>query len=151
MKRVLISACLLGENVRYDAKNCKKRSEIIEKWQKEDRVISLCPEVAGGLSVPRLPAEIQANGRITNIEREDVTEAFKQGARRALKLCCEHDITIAILKEGSPSCGTSRINDGAFSGNKIAGAGITTRLLRDNGIQVFGEHELEQAAALLGD
>ena len=151
MQKILISACLLGENVRYDAKKCKNGSKIIEKWQKSGRVIPLCPEVAGGLPVPRLPAEIQADGRIINIEREDVTEAFNQGAQRALDLCREHDIAIAILKEGSPSCGSSRINDGDFSGNKIPGVGITARLLRDNGIRVFSEYELEQAAALLGD
>ena len=149
MQQILISACLMGENVRFDAKNCRNSSELIEKWQKEGRLVSICPEVAGGLPVPRLPVEIQPVGRIINIEREDVGEAFRLGAERALQLCHEYSIAIAILKEGSPSCGSSQINDGSFTKNKISGAGATTQLLRNNGVRVFSENELEKVAALL--
>lgn len=149
MRKILISACLLGESVRYDGGDCLQASPLIAKWRNEGRLVPLCPEVAGGLPVPRLPAEIQPDGRIINIEREDVSRAFESGAQRAWQLCREQNITIAILKEGSPSCGSSRINDGSFFGTKIPGAGITTRLLRDNGVQVFSELELETVESLL--
>jgi len=149
MQKLLISACLLGEHVRYDGGSCLQNSEILWKWQEEGRLVPLCPEVAGGLPVPRSPAEIQADGRIVNVGGEDVSTAFEQGAEKAPRLCKEHGITIAILKEGSPSCGPSKINDGTFSDNKVSGSGVTARLLRANGIRVFSELELEQAATLL--
>ena len=145
MKKLLVSACLLGENVRFDGKDSQNGSKIIKKWQKDDCLVLLCPEVAGGLSVPRPPAEIQPDGQIVTIEGADVTSAFELGAQKALALCREHDIRVAILKEGSPSCGSSLINDGNFSHNKIPGQGVTTKLLQANGIRVFSENELDQA------
>lgn len=151
MQKILISACLLGEDVRYDGGNCLQASPFIAKWRDEGRLVPICPEVAGGLTVPRLPAEIQPDGRIINIERKDVSDSFVRGAEKALQLCHEQNITIAILKEGSPSCGSSKINDGSFSGVKVAGSGATTRLLRENGILVFSELELEQVEAVLAD
>lgn len=151
MRKVLISACLLGEQVRYDGGNCLQDSKLLSKWRKEGRLVPLCPEVAGGLPVPRLPAEIQPDGRVINIENEDVSKAFECGAQRALQLCREHGITIAVLKEGSPSCGSSKINDGSFNGSKIAGSGATTRLLRDNGVLVFSEHEIDQVEKFVSD
>lgn len=147
MQRILISACLMGENVRFDGKNSKKSSEIINKWQKDGILVILCPEVSGGLPVPRSPAEIQPDGSIITVEGRDVTAAFEQGAQQVLELCKQHDIRIAILKEGSPSCGSSLINDGNFSHVKIPGQGMTTRLLEANGIRVFNENELDQAEA----
>lgn len=149
MRKILISACLLGDKVRYDGGDCQQDSEMLAKWQKEGRLVPFCPEVAGGLTVPRLPAEIQPDGRVINIEREDVSGAFQSGAEKTLQLCREQNVTIAILKEGSPSCGSSQINDGSFTKIKIDGIGITARLLRDDGVQVFSENELEKVAALL--
>jgi len=146
--KILVSACLLGEKVRYDGGD-SRQAGLLETWQTEGRVIALCPEVAGGLPVPRAPAEIQTDGRIINIEHEDVTDAFERGATRALELCRAHQIQIAILKEGSPSCGSSLINNGNFDRTKIPGKGITTRLLETHGIRVFSESELDQVAALL--
>jgi uncharacterized protein YbbK (DUF523 family) len=147
MQKILISACLMGENVRFDGKNRKNGSEILKKWKKSSCLVIFCPEVAAGLSVPRPAAEIQPDGQIITIEGGDVTGAFEQGAQKALNLCREHDIHIAILKEGSPSCGTSLINDGHFSHTKIPGQGVTTQLLEANGIFVFSENELDQAEA----
>ncbi|MDT8375181.1 MAG: DUF523 domain-containing protein [Mariprofundaceae bacterium] len=149
MSKILISACLMGENVRFDGKSCKKSSEILKKWQNSGRLVMLCPEVAGGLPVPRPAAEIQSDGRVITVEDGDVTAAFEQGAQKALNLCREHHIHVAILKEGSPSCGSSLINDGNFSHTRIPGQGVTTQLLEDNGITVFSEHELDQAEAYL--
>jgi len=148
MQKLLVSACLLGEKVRYDGGDCQQ-SGLLEQWQHEGRVVPLCPEVAGGLPVPRPSAEIQTDGRVINIEQEDVSDAFRKGAECALALCKKHDIRVAVLKEGSPSCGSSLINDGSFSKTKISGQGMTSRLLEAHGIRVFGEHELEKAKALL--
>lgn len=145
MHKILISACLMGENVRFDGKNSKNSSEILKKWQKYGCLVIFCPEVAGGLPVPRLPAEIQPDGRITTVEDTDVTAAFERGAEKALNLCREHSISIAILKEGSPSCGSSLIHDGSFSHARIPGQGVTAQLLEANGISVFSENELDQA------
>ncbi|MFC1542402.1 DUF523 domain-containing protein [Pseudomonadota bacterium] len=149
MEKLLVSACLMGENVRFDGKNSKNSSEIIDKWKKEGCLVFFCPEVAGGLPVPRPPAEIQSDGRIITIEAENVTAAFEQGAQKALALCRQHHIRIAILKEGSPSCGSSLIHDGSFSHRKIPGQGVTTRLLEEHGVRVFSEHDLEKAESYL--
>jgi len=149
MMKVLISACLMGENVRFDGKNRKKCSEVIKKWKKEDCLVFFCPEVAGGLPVPRPPAEIQSDGRIITIDDENVTAAFELGAQKALALCKQYHIRTAILKEGSPSCGSSLINDGSFSHRKIPGRGVTTQLLEDHGVRVFSEDDLEKAEVYL--
>jgi uncharacterized protein YbbK (DUF523 family) len=149
MQKILISACLMGENVRFDGKNSKNSSEIIKKWQKDGCLVVFCPEVSGGLPVPRPPAEIQPDERIITVEGSDVTAAFEQGAEKALDLCREHHIHIAILKEGSPSCGSALISDGHFSHTKISGQGVTTQLLEANGIFVFSENELDQAEKYL--
>ncbi|PCI45286.1 MAG: hypothetical protein COB41_02045 [Proteobacteria bacterium] len=148
MQKILISSCLMGEKVRFDGKNKKINAEILEVWHVENRLVLLCPEVAGGLSVPRAPAEIQGES-VINILGEDVSRAFFQGAQKALALCQQHDIHIAILKEGSPSCGVTQINDGTFSHIKITGQGVTTRLLQKHGVKVFSEHQLEEAQAYL--
>ncbi|MDQ6967653.1 MAG: DUF523 domain-containing protein, partial [Mariprofundaceae bacterium] len=108
----------------------------------------LCPEVAGGLPIPRAPAEIKGESVIT-ITGDDVSQAFAHGAQKALNLCQQHDIHIAILKEGSPSCGVTQINDGTFSHTKIAGQGITARLLQKNSVKVFSEHQLQAAEIYL--
>jgi len=154
MHKILISACLLGEKVRFDGKTKKINAEILETWKAEKRLISCCPEVAGGLPVPRPAAEIQRDSMqseaVINILGEDVSEAFALGAKQALKLCQQHDIQLAILKEGSPSCGVTQINDGTFSHHKVAGQGMTTRLLQAHGIKVFSEQQLEEVQAYLG-
>ena len=112
-------------------------------------LVPLCPEVAGGLPIPRLPAEIcnHSNGTISviNINSQDVTKEFNRGANIALKLCIDKGIKMAILTEFSPSCGSSNIYDGSYSSVKIDGEGITTNLLRENDIRVFSEHQLGDA------
>jgi len=138
----------MGEKVRFDGKSKKINAKILAIWHAENRLILLCPEVAGGLSIPREPAEIQGSFIIT-VAGDDVTGAFKQGAQKALEICQQHDIHIAILKEGSPSCGVSQINDGTFSHTKIAGQGMTAKLLQKHGVKVFNEYQLQEAEAYL--
>jgi len=138
----------LGEAVRYDGGDCFHHLDAqakiwIQNWQQQGLLLPLCPEVAGGLPVPRPAAEIQGN-QVNTIDGDDVSQAFQQGAERALSLCQHYDIKIAILKQGSPSCGNTLINDGSFSKRKIAGQGITVRLLQRHGITVFNENQLEQ-------
>jgi len=144
--KILVSACLLGERVRYDGRIKSIYAPILERWHVENRLIVLCPEVAGGLPVPRLPSELQ-DGWVMNIQGVDVSDAFIKGAHAALALCEKHDVRMAVLKEGSPSCGVNQVNDGSFKGRKIAGSGLTTQLLRAQGIAVFSEHQLQQAEA----
>jgi len=162
-EKVLVSSCLLGEKVRYDGGDCAprgKQSRILEQWLAEERVVAFCPEVEGGLDTPRMPAEIEAGDaegvlagrrRVRRKDGMDVTDAFLAGAERALATCWQHRIKIAVLKEGSPSCGAQSVNDGSFSGRKRNGQGVTARLLARHGISVFSELELEAAARRLAE
>jgi len=104
--------------------------------------VPLCPEQLGGLSTPRPPAEIIGEKVIT-INGIDVTENYLRGANEALYFAKIYNVKYAILKDGSPSCGSNYIYDGTFTGTKVAGMGITARLFRENGIKVFSERNLE--------
>ncbi len=158
MEKILISACLLGEKVRYDGGENRLESEILERWQQEGRLVAVCPEVEGGLPTPRPPAEI-VSGDGEDVLRErawlvnnrgiEVTEHFLRGADRALQLALQHHIRMAILKSRSPSCGKGWIYDGHFSGTLKQGDGVTVALLKRHGIRVFQEGELEKAQAFL--
>lgn len=144
MIKVVVSACLLGSPVRYNGRDKKSDHPILQKWLEEGRVVSACPEMLGGLGTPRPPAEIVADRVLTN-EGKDVTEAFQLGARATLDESAIHSVRVAILKEGSPSCGTSFVYDGTFTGTRVARQGVTAALLRENGIAVFSEEQLEAA------
>lgn len=141
MEKILISSCLLGALVRYDATGQKLSHPQITTWQQQGRIVSFCPEVAGGLPTPREPAEIINDKVITNIG-DNVTIEFKLGAEKALRLCRQHDIRFALLKESSPSCGRNTIYDGTHSGIKIAGLGLTAALLEESGVKVFSEAQM---------
>ncbi len=150
MKRVLISACLLGERVRFDGQDKGSKNEVLARWSSEGRVVKVCPEVAGGLAVPRPPAERQPDGRVLTDTGLDVSVAFTRGAAEALRLVREHQLEVAVLKEGSPSCGTGFIYDGSFSKTKLPGeVGETTRVLQENGVRVFSELQWAEADAFI--
>ena len=156
MHRILVSACLLGRPVRFDGRAKTSDDELLARWREEGRLVPFCPEVAGGLPVPRPPAEIEGGrggaavlageARVLTADGTDVTEAFLAGARAALKVAQEHGARIAILKEGSPSCGSLRIHDGNFRGTAVPGQGVTTALLEAHGITAFGEDRIGDAA-----
>lgn len=149
-EKILISRCLLGDNVRYDSKTIPLKHKLLNIWQKQNRIVPICPEVAGGLSVPREPAEQQPNSeRIVTISGVDVSQQFNLGAKIALSLCRQHNIRFAVLKESSPSCGSTLIYDGTFSNHKVEGQGATTKLLIKKGIYVFSENNLQELANLL--
>lgn len=137
---VLVSACLVGENCKYSGGN--NRNEAVCRFLEEQDYVPFCPEQAGGLPTPRLPSEIR-EGRVYARDGADVTEAFRFGAEKALALCREKGVTMAILKDGSPSCGCHRVYDGTFSGVKIPGRGITAGVLAASGIVVFSEDDVE--------
>lgn len=148
MLKILVSACLLEQRVRYDGQLRAPLAQL-QQWQQQGRVIALCPEVMGGLPVPRAPAEHQADGRILNNRGEDVSQAFAQGAKRAEQLAREHQIRIAILKARSPSCGQGWIYDGSFSNQLKRADGITCAQLKALGVLVFDESQLPLAAMAL--
>ncbi len=160
MRRLMISACLVGERVRYDGKVVKFIDERLFRWVAEGVGLPFCPEVAGGLSVPRDPAEISGGGggeallsakaSVMTRAGEDVTAPFYRGARLALDFCLTHGVGLALLKEGSPSCGRHRIYDGHFSGTRISGSGLTSALLMRHGIAVFSEDEIDALTERMG-
>ena len=136
MEKILISACLLGENCRYDAKSSP--FPLLSKLREKYELVPYCPEVECGLPIPRVPAEIK-NGQVINKNGENLTKKYQMAAEGAVRLCKLLNISIAILKDGSPACGSRTIHDGKFSGNKIAGLGVTARALIQAGIKVYAD------------
>jgi len=148
--KILISRCFLGENVRYNSETIPFNHPLLTLWQQQNRIIAICPEVSGGLAVPREPAEQQSNSdKVITISGIDVSTQFNFGAEQALTLCQQHNIRFAVLKESSPSCGSTLIYDGSFSNKKIAGQGVTSKVLTQAGIKVFSENNLQELANLL--
>ena len=142
--KILISACFLGQDCRYDGGNNADKipAEILAKLALNFELLPVCPEQLGGLSTPREPAEIRANGRvITKFSRTDVTDEFIKGARICVEKALENNCKIALLKQRSPSCGCGQIYDGSFSGTVIKGDGLTASALKNAGIRVFSEDD----------
>ncbi|MCP3776659.1 DUF523 domain-containing protein [Paenibacillus sp. MZ04-78.2] len=146
---ILVSSCLAGLEVRYNGTHCldKKIRELLE----DNQAITVCPELLGGFSTPREPAEIVGgsgedvlDGKAKVVEKSgrDVTELYVKGAYATLRKAKEVEATVVILKEFSPSCGSSMIYNGEFKGKKMVGNGVTTALLKRNGIQVVSEERL---------
>jgi uncharacterized protein YbbK (DUF523 family) len=157
----LVSSCLLGEAVRYNGGDKRCDHEILQRWLHEGRVVPICPEVAGGLPVPRPPAEIEngaggasvlaGTARVRDRDGRDVTTFFIQGAEQALvrARAPARRIRVAVLKEGSPSCGVTYSYDGSFTGTKVPTPGVTAASLRAAGLHVFSEAQLQEAARLI--
>lgn len=137
---ILVSACLLGINCRYDGNNCLNNKVI--KLKEKYNLIPICPEQLGGLTTPRSPSEI-VNDKLCSIKGDDVTEQYQKGAIEALKIAKLFNCEYAILKEKSPSCGVNYIYDGTFTGKIINGKGNTTKYLESNGIKVLSENEID--------
>ena len=141
MEKILISACLVGDKCKYDGHSnyTPLIKDLLEKYE----LVPFCPEVEGGLPTPRKANEIKKD-KVFNIAGKEVTKYFNEGAEKALNICKYLNIKIAILKERSPSCGVHEIYDGSFTNKKIKGEGVTTKLLRQNGITVYSEDEIEE-------
>ena len=137
----IVSACLAGIKCRYDGKD--NGDEKIIQLVKEGKAITVCPEVFGGLSIPRVPCEIvlddKGNIKVINKEGVDCTENFKEGAKKTLAIAEILGADTAILKSKSPSCGCGKIYDGTFSGKLVEGDGVAAKFLTENGIKVYNE------------
>ena len=139
--KILVSGCLLGNPTRYDGKS--KRNENVTKLKDLVDFVVICPEYDGGLPIPRDPCEIRENKAISSKGR-DCTYEYLKGAHLALEAAKRDDIHIALLKEKSPSCGVHLIHNGKFDGGLLEGQGLTTRLLKENNIEVFNEDEIDK-------
>ena len=146
MKKILVSACLLGHPCRYDGQS--KTYPAIDSLKKLAHLLPFCPEEAGGLSTPRPPCEIK-EGKVLTKTGQDHTAFFLKGASLAVKYCQEEQITLALMKENSPSCGVNYRYDGNFCGQKISACGLTTQALQKIGVSVFSEDELNQLKEVL--
>ncbi len=139
--KYLISACLCGEYCRYDGGTFGYPA--LRDLVKTGVALPYCPEHEGGLPIPRKPCEILGD-QVLTADGTDCTAEYVRGAQGALELCQRQGITAAILKEGSPSCGSCRIRDGSHTGRKIPGMGITARLLTEHNITVYSEEHLPE-------
>ena len=146
---ILVSACLLGIDCKYNGSNNDNAK--VKEYLKNKAFVIACPEQLGGLTTPRDPSEIvkcdkdgiiNENYKIISNKYVDVTRNFIKGANETLKIAKIYNCKEAILKYGSPSCGSNFIYDGSFTGNKVIGEGVTTKLLRDNNIKVISENDL---------
>ena len=139
--KILVSACLLGKNCKYNG--CNNLNQSVLDFIEGHEVIGVCPEQLGGLSTPRLPAEI-VEGVVTNKEGISVDAEFRKGAQEALAAALENKVDLAILQSRSPSCGVKEIYDGSFSGKKIKGQGVFAKLLSAHGIKVLDAEDVDE-------
>ncbi|WP_430481970.1 DUF523 domain-containing protein [Rossellomorea marisflavi] len=145
---LVVSACLAGMKVRYNGTDCLE--DVIGEMVSSGKAVTVCPEILGGFQTPREPAEIQGGtgedvldgtARVLDRSGADVTDQYVAGAAETLAICRKMGATEIVLKENSPSCGSSMIYNGDFSGEKIPGEGVTTALLKRNGIKVWSEED----------
>ncbi|PKK99909.1 MAG: hypothetical protein CVV56_08910 [Tenericutes bacterium HGW-Tenericutes-1] len=132
---IAVSACLLGYNCKYNGKN--NFNPKLVKQLKDNIVLPICPEEFGGMTTPRIPSEIQKDGRILNEIGQDVSCCFQRGLLVTLEMMRQHQSTKAILKDGSPSCGFTQIYDGTFTNTKMEGMGVTAKHLLQNGVTIL--------------
>lgn len=150
---ILVSSCLAGLEVRYNGTH--RLDNKISKLVEENKAVTICPELLGGFSTPREPAEIvggdgegvlDGKAKVLGKSGKDVTELYIKGAYATLEKAQKINATIIVLKENSPSCGSSIIYNGEFSGEKIVGNGVTSALLKRNGFQVISEEQLVESS-----
>lgn len=161
MHRILVSACLLGQLVRYDGRGKPLHNPHLQAWQAEGRLVPVCPELLGGFPVPRPQAEIEpgydggavldGRARVWEASGRDVTSPFLHGAHAALAIARETGCAFALLTDGSPSCGSTVVHGGRFDGRKVPGMGVVAALLRRHGIAVFPEAAIGALAARIAD
>lgn len=137
--KIAVSACLLGENCKYNGGN--NFSKKVERFIQGHEVVPVCPEVLGGLPTPREPAEI-VDGIVMQINGNSVDDEFKKGAQRALNTVIENDVELVILQSRSPSCGVNFIYDGSFTGKLIPGKGVFAEILQKANIRVIDVDDL---------
>ncbi len=141
--RILVSACLLGCSCRYDGKSKPDERVLALLSDSPHTLIPVCPEIMGGLSTPRVAAE-RLGCRVLRADGSDVTEAYEKGAREVLRLSRLYGAHAAILKAKSPACGIGKIYDGTFTRTLTDGDGVLAALLKQNGIHVMTENDIEK-------
>ena len=144
MKKLMMSACLMGINCRYDGGNT--RLSCLNELKEQFELIPVCPETLAGLPCPRHPLEISGD-RVYNNQKEDMTEVFHRGADLAMKAWQEAGCPAVLLQSRSPSCGKGLIYDGSFTGRKISGNGVFAQKLLDANAEVYSELELDKIKA----
>ena len=142
-EKILISACLAGINCKFNGENNLLDREILDEISKKYHLLFVCPEVFGGLSTPREPAEMK-DGLVLTKTAKDVSENFINGAKICLKIAKLNGCKKAILKARSPRCGSGQIYDGSFTKRLILGDGVAAKLLKENEILVFSEDKIGQ-------
>ena len=140
-EKLLVSACLLGENCKYSGGN--NYTPAVEALKEKFDVIPICPEQMGGLPTPRIPAE-RVGEKVLTREGADVTAEYRKGAEDALAIAKANGVKFAVLQERSPSCGSECVYDGTFSGKLIPGQGVTAQLLEENGIKVYSSGRIAE-------
>jgi len=139
METLLISACLVGYNCKYNGGNNALPPEVLAALRERYRLIPVCPEAAGGLPTPRVPSE-RRGGSVVTRDGRDVTAAFRRGAEIAGKLAERTGARLALLKSGSPSCGSGMIYDGSFTGTLTPGDGVTAEYLKNKNLTIFDNY-----------
>ncbi|MEQ4911408.1 DUF523 domain-containing protein [Proteus terrae] len=151
--KILVSACLMGFKVRYNGTEKARLNTVLKQWQQEQRLVIHCPELAAGLPTPRASAEIlgsdgyqvmQNNAKVIENTGNDVTAHYQLAAWLALLTALDSNCIVALLTDKSPTCGSQYIYDGNFSGVTKQGEGVATTLLRQHGIKVFSENQLDE-------
>ena len=141
MKKIIVSACLLGENCKYNGGN--NYDPRVEAFVEGREVIPVCPEVLAGLGIPRVPIEIR-EGKVTRRDGAEVDEVIRTAVAQILEQMKNEDIECAVLKARSPTCGVKQVYDGSFSGKLVDGAGILAQALKNAGYIVIDNEELEE-------
>ena len=139
---ILVSACLLGENCKYNGGN--NLNERVLRYVEGPEIIPVCPEMLGGLPSPRKPVE-WVGERVMTRDGDDCTEAFRLGVAKALEIIGDRPVDLAILQSRSPTCGVKQIYDGTFSGTRIPGQGALARALAARGIPLMDAEDVPQA------
>ena len=137
--KIMVSACLTGENCKYNGGN--NRNEKILRLMADNEVITVCPEQMGGLPTPRVPAEIK-DGAVTARDGRVVDAQFRAGAAKCLRIAVREQPDLIVLQSRSPSCGVKQRYDGTFSGTLVDGAGVTAQLLLENGFRCVDVEDL---------
>ncbi|HIU37924.1 MAG TPA: DUF523 domain-containing protein [Candidatus Aphodousia faecigallinarum] len=147
---ILVSACLYGQNVRYDGKS--KPIDLSNLETQNVTFVPICPECMGGLSIPRTPCEIEpektakdvwsGKAKVVDITGQNKTAAYMKGSRRCLELATRHRADAVLLKDKSPACGSSFVYSGDFSSTLKEGRGVTAELLHENGFRIFSENDI---------
>ena len=138
---ILVSACLLGENCKYNGGN--NRNERVLRYVAGHEIIPVCPEMLGGLPCPRKPVE-WVGDRVLTRDGDDCTENFRLGVQRAMDIIASKHVDLAILQSRSPTCGVKQIYDGTFSGVRVDGMGALARALKERGIPLMDAEDVPE-------